>query len=119
MKNFVVVNEKYIAQYYEKKAQLNRLKDEVDEMSKVIKNSLIEHKSPMGKTYGEYKVYLHSKVKLNDNFILMLKNSGMQDRITEVCYMKDCSDLVSAFTKEEKEVYLEEWYKQLFVTKKK
>lgn len=118
MGSIVVVNEKYVAEYYKKKTQLNRLKKEVEDMSNTIKASLLENRTPTGKTYGDYTAYLRSKNKLNDKFILMLKENGMSDKITEICYMKDCEDIVESFTDKDKELYMEEWYKQLFVVKK-
>lgn len=116
MNKIVTVDEKYIAEYYSKRQQLNKLKDEVEEMSEIIKLHL-EKKYPLGKTYGEYAACLHTKNKLNYNFIHMLKENNMQDRIIEVCYIKDCKDIVSTFTKEDENKYYDFWYKQLFVRK--
>ena len=116
MNEMVVVNDKYIAEYYAKRQQLNRLKDEVEEMSDTIKLHL-EKRALLGKTYGNYVASISIKNRLNSNFIQMLKEKNMQDRIVETCNAKDCKDIIQNFTKEDEDKYFDEWYKQLIVRK--
>lgn len=118
MSKIVVVNEAYLADYYNKRKLYNQLETELEEMSKTIKLDLERKHVPLGNTYGKYVASITIKNKLNSNFTQMLKNNGLQDRITEVCYIKDCKDIVSSFSKEEQDKYFEFWYKQLWVRKK-
>ena len=116
MGNIVVINENYLEEYYYKREQFNKLKDELDEMSDIIKSHLAKT-THFGHTYGKYVVSISIKNKLNSNFIQMLKENNMQNRISEACYVKDCKDIIQNFTKEDEVKYLDEWYKQLVVRK--
>lgn len=116
MGKFVLINEDYLAEYYFKRDQYNKLKVELDEMSEIIKSHL-EHTNHFGYTYGKYVASVSIKNKLNSNFIEMLKETNMQDRITEVCYIKNCRDIIASFTKEDEDKYYDLWYKQLVVKK--
>lgn len=117
MGEIIILNEKYLKDYYEKRKQFNILKNELDEMSDNIKATLQNNKNPLGCRYGNYAASLSVKYRLNSNFIQMLKCNNMNNRVVEVCYIKDCKDIVSEFTSKDREKYFEEWYKQLVVKK--
>ena len=117
MKEIIVVNENYIADYYKKKKMLNELKIETDLMAKNIKESLLVGRTPLGKTYGKYVASLVNVKRLNSRFIQMLKQTNREDRILETAHVKDCKDIIETFTEEDKEKYYDEWYKQLIVRK--
>lgn len=116
MGTIVIINEDYLADYYYKREQFNKLKTELEEMSDIIKNHL-DKTTHFGHTYGKYVASISIKNRLNSNFIKMLKDNNMSNRITEVCYVKDCKDIIAAFNKEDEEMYYEFWYKQLVVKK--
>lgn len=116
MGKIVVINEEYLEEYYLKREKFNKLRTELDEMSDIIKNHL-EHTNHFGHSYGKYVASISIKNKLNSNFVQMLKENNMTDKITELCYIKDYKEIVSSFTKEDEEKYYDFWYKQLVVKK--
>ena len=112
------LNEDTLEEYYEKVEALNKLSLEVKEMSSDIKYTLKKSGSSYGKTCGRYVAYVEIKLKLNEKFILMLKNNGMQDRIIESCNMTDVSDILKTLNKKEFEYYTDQWFEKLRVRRK-
>lgn len=117
MAEIIILNEEYLANYYAKRKELNKLQYEVETMSRNIKAVLLENHKPTGYTYGSYVASLSSTKKLNNNFIQLLKNLNMQHKIVESAYVKDCKEIIDNFTKEDREKYFDERSKNLVVKK--
>ena len=117
MGKITIINEEYLANYYAKRKELNKLKSEVDSMAYNIKAVLLEQHTPTGCAYGSYVASLSTRNRLNSNFVQLLKDLNMPHKIVECAYVKDCKEIVENFNKEDKEKYYDEWCKQLVVKK--
>lgn len=112
-----MIDEKYIADYYEKRKKLRELDEEVSEMSSYIKKYM-KSKTLLGTTVGAYTIKVEVKYRPTSKFLNMLREFGLSQYIDESCTTKNfelACDKLNLNKKEHSEV----WYDILFVNKKR
>lgn len=77
-------DDKFISDYFNKRYEMNRLKNEVDDASKKIKDILLSNGMYYASTEN-YTVNIHKQHQSNDKFILLLKENNMANYIQEYC----------------------------------
>lgn len=108
--------ESFIEELYTKRMQLKKLQDEVEEMSKRVKNKLYE-KGMLYAGTEKYSIYLEPCHKPKENFIQLLKEINRTDLIKESCYMRDLESICEEL-KLDKNLYRTFNFDKLYIDKK-
>lgn len=111
------LTEDYISEYYNKRRQLNKLEDEVKEMSDVIKNTLVSNNMYYCRV-GRYSISMESCHKPNKDFIKLIKDTNYSYLISETC-TRNNFDYICEKLCLDKDKYRDFQYNRLFVIKKK
>ncbi|OOB76798.1 MAG: hypothetical protein BEN19_03995 [Epulopiscium sp. Nuni2H_MBin003] len=77
-----------IGEYYQKKQELAKLKQEVKELSDTIKDTMHEYGIIYTSTEN-YDITIKSRNKVKPEFIEILEENNLSQYITQTCYVKD------------------------------
>lgn len=100
-------DERYIEDYFKKRREMNRLKNEVDATSKEIKKILTQHGMLYAST-NNYNIMMTQTHKVSNEFIQVLKDNNMNNFIVETCYLprlQEASTILGIDPTPYKEIY--------------